>query len=792
LGADPENAIELIYEEMCLRQEYGESVTREDFFRRFPQWQAQLQILFECHQLLETTAPVTQFPKVGETVAEFQLRLELGQGASGRVFLATQPSLAHRAVVLKLTLAQGREHLSLARLQHTNISPLYAVYDDPARNLRALCMPYFGGATLAQVLHALGTRPRGPLSGKDFLQALSEAQPVVPGLAIAVDGPTCRFYSQASYVRTICWIGACLADALDYARERSLVHLDLKPSNILIAADGQPMLLDFHLARSPIHADGPVPEWLGGTPAYMAPEQQRALEAIRLGRKVPASVDGRADIYSLGLALYEALAGVLPGTPAPPLHRCNSKVSTGLSDIVGKCLHPDPAKRYATAAALASDLRCHLADLPLRSIPNRSWMERWSKMRRRRPMAHWVAALVAVVGITFSVGAVRVWQDIASADTAFMQGQMLLQKGHFDEAEIELRHGYAVADGIPVFGRDRVKKLADAMRKVQCGKLAEDLHRFADSLRYRFASDITSTDDLRVLQSYCGQFWDKRELILRLEPELTPVLARQVKSDLLDLAILWADLRLRLAKPGDARARHQEALAVLAEAEAAFGASRVLCLEKQVHAAGLGLTVDAQAMAQQAEELVPQTAWEHYALARFHLQGNHPDRALAELNEAIRLQSDNLWPYFYKGRCALQLGNYSEAVAAFTACVVLKKNEWNYYYLGQAYTALDDLDSALDDYENATKCEPNLSHAWVNAGIIYYRKKDFAKARERLERALGPAADRATAAIAYYNLALVDLAEKNPQAAGKHARLALSENPKHADARRLAESLPKP
>ena len=108
-----------------------------------------------------------------------------------------------------------------------------------------------------------------------------------------------------SYVHAVCWVGACLADALQYAHDRGLVHLDLKPSNVLLTADGQPMILDFHLAREPISPADAGPAWLGGTPGYMSPEQTEALLAVRHGKPVPRPVDGRSDIYALGVVLYE-------------------------------------------------------------------------------------------------------------------------------------------------------------------------------------------------------------------------------------------------------------------------------------------------------------------------------------------------------------------------------------------------------------------------------------------------------------------------------------------------------
>src|SRR5919206_99916 len=86
--------------------------------------------------------------------------------------LPGEKSLAGRRVVLKLTPCDGQEHVSLARLQHTHIVPLYSVQDDPARHLRVLCMPYFGGTTLAQLLEALRAQPPARRTGRDLLEAL--------------------------------------------------------------------------------------------------------------------------------------------------------------------------------------------------------------------------------------------------------------------------------------------------------------------------------------------------------------------------------------------------------------------------------------------------------------------------------------------------------------------------------------------------------------------------------------------------------------------------------------------
>lgn len=337
LWQSPEAAADLIYEEMCLRQKYREEIPADAILQRFPQWRAHLEVLLHCHQLLEPAAAAVHSPSVGESLGDFEFLSELGRGGQGRVFLARQRSLADRPVVLKCTPLQGQEHLSLARLQHTHIVPLYSVQDDPTRHLRILCMPYFGGASLVRLLQSLRDIPINRRQGKHLLEALDKAA-ADTAIAVPATGPARQWLAQASYVQAICWIGASLADALHYAHERGLVHLDLKPGNVLLAADGQPMLLDFHLARAPVAAGGPVPDWIGGTPKYMSPEQRAGLAAVQAGTPVAEAVDGRSDIYSLGLLLYETLGGDLPPADILSVRRINPQISAGLADIIGRCL----------------------------------------------------------------------------------------------------------------------------------------------------------------------------------------------------------------------------------------------------------------------------------------------------------------------------------------------------------------------------------------------------------------------------------------------------------------------
>ena len=209
---------------------------------------------------------------------------ELGRGAFARVYLAEEQHLADRPVALKVTRTGSREPQTLARLQHTHIVPVYSYRTEPATGLHLLCMPYLGRITLLQVL----SRPeiQSVRSGADLLDLLDRLQPpesvrIEPAASrVALEG---RTYAQA-----IAWWGARMAEALQHAHDRGILHRDVKPSNVLVTGDGLPMLLDFNLAREPQVADAEeLPAGVGGTLAYMAPEHLEAprTRLVREGRR---------------------------------------------------------------------------------------------------------------------------------------------------------------------------------------------------------------------------------------------------------------------------------------------------------------------------------------------------------------------------------------------------------------------------------------------------------------------------------------------------------------------------
>ena len=360
-------------------------------------------------------------PDVAENLG-FTNLVQLGKGGFGSVYLAQQPALGSRRVAIKYTVLPSRESQVLAALHHPNIVPVLSVHE--YQGARVFCMPFHGKHTLADVLQQIDQTKSLPATGVGFLSTMSpppEAAPaplaVVPKAELieadsAEADDQWGYYetdrqrlTRLSYVDSVVLGMTRLADALVHAHCRRVIHLDIKPANILITDDGVFMILDFGLA----HHDGVGPSCTtGGTMRYMAPEQ--------LSQFVSGSVkpDVRMDLYSLGVVFYELLTGrhpfaasMGPDVPMsqriaarrqmpPSVRAFNPSVSPALEAIVLHLLHPDRMKRYQSAVYLLEDLTRHQQHLPLKHAANPSVWERVMKVRRRHPVRVVVTGMILI------------------------------------------------------------------------------------------------------------------------------------------------------------------------------------------------------------------------------------------------------------------------------------------------------------------------------------------------------------------------------------------------------------
>ncbi|HEY4032998.1 MAG TPA: serine/threonine-protein kinase, partial [Ktedonobacteraceae bacterium] len=272
----------------------------------------------------------------GQTLGSCILERRIGQGGMGTVYLARQirparnvavkvllPNLAMDSQVYQEFLARFRREADvIAKLEHVNIMPIYEYGEQDG--LTYLVMPHLTGGSLRDVLARRGVLPIEEI---------------------------------ISYVDQV-------ASALDYAHAQGVIHRDLKPANFLLHADGRLVLADFGIARiMEEKSPGATLTRTGsvlGTPEYMAPEMARG-----------QTVDYRADIYELGIVLFEMLCGHVPFTgntsyaviikhvqdPLPLLHQINPAISPEIDAVVQKMTAKQPEDRYPTVREMAQALR---------------------------------------------------------------------------------------------------------------------------------------------------------------------------------------------------------------------------------------------------------------------------------------------------------------------------------------------------------------------------------------------------------------------------------------------------
>lgn len=306
----------------------------------------------------------------GDRIDDFEIEGVLGRGAFAMVYLARQLSL-DRQVALKVADSRGQEGRNLAQLEHEHVVQVFSETVDPSGRQRLLCMQYVPGPTLEAILQWLQLRDRHEWSGATLLDIVDKLTPFPASLEPAGLRDRERL-ARMDWTEAVCWIGARLAEALDYAHRHRVLHRDVKPANVLVSQYGRPMLVDFNLSFRPLEAPPSEPALFGGTLAYMAPEHLDAFNPEEPAG--PETVREPADVYALGLVLFELLtgdqpfAGPLEGrSVAGMLHALAARRRTvapslppefprPLGRTLERCLDPDPARRYGSAAEMGAAL----------------------------------------------------------------------------------------------------------------------------------------------------------------------------------------------------------------------------------------------------------------------------------------------------------------------------------------------------------------------------------------------------------------------------------------------------
>lgn len=348
--------IDLAYEEFCLREAAGAAPEIGPFCDRFAAYRTSLQCLLDAHRRIAEgggSDPV-DWPVRGAEFLGLEIVGELGRGAFGRVYLAFDPETS-RPCALKVSVGRSAEARVVGPLRHPHVIEVY--WSRPAGRLTAVCMPLIGMSTLTDILLAAFPHSGAPCPdrGRALLRAIEPVGEGPGGPPVVQD--------DDPYPVAVAAVAARVADALRYLHQNGVAHGDLKPANVLLGSGGHPYLIDFNLATTAGAAATAC-----GTLSYMAPEQLRVL----VGKPGPV-VPARADVYSLGVVLYEQLSGRVPAEPPPSsdvrtaaaavLERCGRceppPVGGLLGLVLARCLAVDPADR-PTAAWVANELDAYV------------------------------------------------------------------------------------------------------------------------------------------------------------------------------------------------------------------------------------------------------------------------------------------------------------------------------------------------------------------------------------------------------------------------------------------------
>jgi serine/threonine protein kinase len=311
---------------------------------------------------------------VGRRIGPYRVLREIGSGGMGRVYEAEQESprrcvalkVMRRGVASRAALRRFEFEVELlARLRHPGIAQVYAAGTFEDHDVQ---VPYFAMELVPDALPLDVYVERNGLAQRDRMELL-----------------------------------ALVCDAVHHGHQRGIVHRDLKPGNVLVDAEGRPKVIDFGVAKS-TESDVALTTMLThvgeliGTLRYMSPEQCDA---------DPSAIDARSDVYSLGVVLYELVCGRppyeigdLPLSAAarvvrerlperPSLH--GRALRGDVEAILLEALEKEPARRYSSAAALAEDVRRHLAGLPILARPPSAWT-RATQLAARHPI--WTTAAV--------------------------------------------------------------------------------------------------------------------------------------------------------------------------------------------------------------------------------------------------------------------------------------------------------------------------------------------------------------------------------------------------------------
>jgi serine/threonine protein kinase/tetratricopeptide (TPR) repeat protein len=690
----------------------------------------------------------------GRSVTRYAVETYLGGGGMGVVYRARDTRLG-RPVALKFlpphvwdsTEAARRfvrEARAASRLDHPNIARVHEI-DTSADGRRFIAMAYYDGETLEKKIE------RGPL-------------PVDAAVDYALQ----------------------IAEGLAQAHEAGIVHRDVKPANAIVTGDDKVKLLDFGLARIADTSTLTRPGTRMGTAAYMSPEQARG-----------EAVDGRTDLWALGVVLYEMLTGrrpfrggrdastvyaVLHEEPAP-MRTHRREISAGLEHVVARLLAKDPAARFATAQAVIEDLRALRADvgaiIPTDRRPDRTDSSPRTPSRiwalatgRPVPLFYGGAALLLLIALTLGVPGLNQAESSPPVRT--------LAVLPFDDSGAPDREGpfaHRVSDGVRAalaqIGTLRITarssslpyRNTDKPRSAIAGELSAD-YLLEGSVRR--AGDRMQIDARLVDATADAPVWRARydrppEALFAVQGEIVDAVAAALGTTLAphveerierppttDLTAYEFFLRGREYSRRETKVDNETGIRLLRRAlerDPDFALARAqlakaYALDAWVYGAEAQRADSAVAEAKRAVALAPDLADSHAALGFAHMRAGRFGEARVSLERVLDLRPNDWGAVNDLGIISLQTGRLAEAIALWTQAVKGNPSGARAYRfnLALAYRILGLLDRAEAANQSALALDPDHVLAIVNQAHVdlFQGEVDAAtRAAERLQAEYG-------------------------------------------------------
>jgi tetratricopeptide (TPR) repeat protein/tRNA A-37 threonylcarbamoyl transferase component Bud32 len=637
------------------------------------------------------------------------------------------------------------EAQAAAQVQHPNIVPVFAIGVE--RGVHYYAMQLIDGRPLDQAISELR-------EGAERTPAVAQ-ETVNNRHASTRDSLLNRAWAnREKYYRTVVQLGLQAAEALHAAHEYGVVHRDVKPSNLLLDAQGKLWVTDFGLARCQRDVSLTKSGDLVGTMRYMSPEQAAGRSAL---------VDHRTDVYSLGVTLYElvclrpafagedgaALLRQIDQHEPPPPREVRPDIPPDLETVILKAMAKHRDERYATASLLADDLRCILQGRPTMARPPSvaDRLGKWARRHRRMLVA--AAALLAVAAVAQSAATVMISREKARAEQSLARAE---------------RYFRNTRDVLDRFGLQLSERLADVpgAEPVRQELLTETRRYYHD-----FAEDAKDDPSLRV-----------------------------------DLALTYskvARLTDQIGSTAQAVAEHEKALALFEE----LAQSEPDNLDHQRHLASCRVNLAlALARTGRTDEALKQLAAAISSQERLAAQAPGDERSLADLAMSFSNQ----------GLVQNETGKAAEAQASYAASIGLLKQlrearpddperrlNLAAAYNNLAATKLDRQpeeaaalhDQALEHQRAAAQARPDdlsarrsVALTLNNLGAAYSRTKQVDDARRRYEQAISvqeelvrvAPAQRAFAgdlAVSHNNLGLIQQRGGRPEEAERAFRRAI-------------------